>query len=235
MMEASAMKAIQLCNRSLLLLLLLSVTTTLAFQQPSASCFSSTSRTFRRHRPTRAPQSTPLFAFNEDDINNDSINNDIFQLNRRAALSKLLVGTSMASMTWTVLPSAAHAKKKTPKATQEEAFEALKRELYGENGSVAQLEAALAKGDNAALMDLTKGMDQSLRKAIMGSAKYYVVDSDKGQQLSNNVVFDLIGMNKSARPGQENPEKVAQYLQELKQDMQQMLELERQPPVSSLD
>ena len=44
-------------------------------------------------------------------------------------------------------------------------------------------------------------------------------------------MFDLIGINKNARPGKENIALCHQYLQELKQDMEQMLALEPKPVV----
>lgn len=117
---------------------------------------------------------------------------------------------------------------KKPDVSKEEAFDAIRRELTDEAGSVAALQSAIDEKDFTKLLDLTKTMDQTLRKAVMGTAKKFVAESDvdKGTAFVNAVTFDLIGINKSSRPGREDAKLAAQYLQELRQDMEKMLALE---------
>ena len=106
----------------------------------------------------------------------------------------------------------------------QEAAEAVRVELQdASRGSVGRLQAALDAGDFPALMEITKTMDQSLRKQIVGQAKYYWADGNMGTQLSNNITFDLIGINRNARPGQESADGVQKYINELRNDLEQIL------------
>uniref|UniRef100_A0A7S2VE51 Uncharacterized protein n=1 Tax=Entomoneis paludosa TaxID=265537 RepID=A0A7S2VE51_9STRA len=170
-------------------------------------------------RPTRSILT--LSSSSSTDGNNKS---------RRSVLqswTQTLLVTAVATTTTTVVrPTTALAK--APKLTQEQAFDALRQQLYDREGSVAQLQLAIEHQDYTALLDMTKEMDQTLRKQVVGSCKYYVQANaaDQAQQLSNNVTFDLIGMNKSARPNQRDLAQAQRYLQELTQDLEQMLALE---------
>jgi hypothetical protein len=119
-------------------------------------------------------------------------------------------------------PDTASAKGPPPMSVQE-TVEAVQFELQDARGSVGRLQAALDAADFAQLQEMTKTMDQSLRKKVVGQAKYYWEDKNAGTQLSNNVTFDLIGINRNARPGQESAEGVMQYLQDLRNDLQQIL------------
>lgn len=119
-------------------------------------------------------------------------------------------------------PDAASAKGPPPMSVQE-TVEAVRFELQDSQGSVGRLQAALEAADFSQLQEITKTMDQSLRKKVVGQAKYYWEDNNAGTQLSNNVTFDLIGINRNARPGQESAEGVQQYLQDLRNDLQQIL------------
>ena len=125
-------------------------------------------------------------------------------------------------------PRAAGAAKGPPPMTVDEAVAAVQYELTNPTGSVGRLQAALEASDFVTLLTLTKTMDQSLRKNVVGQAKYYWADGTPGTQLSNNITFDLIGINRNARPGQENAAGVQQYLQELTQDLKQVLEYTQQ-------
>ncbi len=61
----------------------------------------------------------------------------------------------------------------------------------------------------------------------MGQAKKSLLtEKETATQYSNAVTFDLIGINRSSRPGKENASDAAKYLQELREDVQRFLELE---------
>jgi cell division septum initiation protein DivIVA len=100
---------------------------------------------------------------------------------------------------------------------------AVRRELQDSSGSLALLQSAADAGDFAALKEITKTMDQSLRKRVVGQAKYYWSDQELATQLSNNITFDLIGINRNTRAGQENAAGVQQYLDDLRQDLTTIL------------
>jgi len=108
-------------------------------------------------------------------------------------------------------------------------WDAVRQELYDPNGGVAYLQSCLDQRNFAAVLAFTKEYDQILRKAAMGQAKKTLHDKAAKEQATaacNAVTFDLIGMNRNARPGQENYEQAVKYLQELKQDAEALLALE---------
>ena len=83
--------------------------------------------------------------------------------------------------------------------------------------------------DYEGLMDFTKTYDLELRKARMGKAKKLLQSKEtkeKGTEYANAVTFDLIGINRNSRKGQENQEGANKYLQELRDDVQNFLSLE---------
>ena len=129
------------------------------------------------------------------------------------------------------LPSPAMAKGLPIFTSRQEALDAIDFELTNPFGSIAQLEQAIEEQNFTILLELTKTMDQTLRKKILSNAKTFVTitttttNTNTPQQICNNVTFDLIGMNKFSRPGKENIQQVNQYLNELKNDLQQMKEL----------
>jgi hypothetical protein len=64
----------------------------------------------------------------------------------------------------------------------------------------------------------------------MGAAKKRLPKGpwrDKGTELCNAVTFDLIGINRSSRKGQENAQEAERYLDELVRDARGMLALEQ--------
>ena len=78
-------------------------------------------------------------------------------------------------------------------------------------------------------MDLTKNYDGYFRKARVGRARKLLTDKklkDDALQTSNAITFDLIGINRASRPGQQNKEEALKYLGELKTDVQKILDLE---------
>lgn len=80
------------------------------------------------------------------------------------------------------------------------------------------------------ILQYTKESDAYFRKAKMGRARKLLTDKDlKGDavSMSNAVTFDLIGINRSSRPGKENREEQLKYLGELKMDIERFLELEK--------
>jgi hypothetical protein len=107
------------------------------------------------------------------------------------------------------------------------AFDAVRRELYSSDGGVAYMQRCLDQNDFTALLEFTKTYDQVLRKGAMGQAKKSLLtEKETATQYSNAVTFDLIGINRSSRPGKENASDAAKYLQELREDVQRFLELE---------
>ncbi len=78
-------------------------------------------------------------------------------------------------------------------------------------------------------MQFTKESDAYFRKAKLGKARKLLTNNAlKGDAIlmSNAVTFDLIGINRASRPGQENREEQIKYLNELRKDIERFLELE---------
>lgn len=139
---------------------------------------------------------------------------------RRVFLDTLLIGT--------VVVGAAS----SPAVAAEDAvtnpFDAVRRELQSAEGGIAYMQSCIDKADFTGLLEFTKTYDQVLRKGAMGKAKktLMVESKDAAVLLSNAVTFDLIGINRSSRPGKENAQDAAKYLQELRVDVQKFLDLE---------
>lgn len=111
-------------------------------------------------------------------------------------------------------------------AEVQKAFDAIRYQLEDPDGGVAYLQACVDKVDYEALFEFTKTYDLEFRKAKMSLAKKkFKMGGDLPTQLCNNVTFDLIGMNKSCRKGQENIALTQKYLNELKTDVSKFLEL----------
>jgi hypothetical protein len=109
------------------------------------------------------------------------------------------------------------------------AFQPIKFELQDPKGGVAFMQQKIDQQDWAGLMDFTKGYDLELRKKTMGTAKKLLQSKDiqlLGTEYSNAVTFDLIGMNRNSRAGQESVEGANKYLQELRDDVAKFLTLE---------
>ena len=175
----------------------------------------------RRKRATTTTTTTCLYSNSLDQDEKYTVSR------RQFSFTTAAVVTAVSLFALPVSPAAAAAKGPPPMSVTQAAA-AVRNELQGPTGSVARLQAALDAGDFATLLETTKTMDQSLRKGIVGQAKYYWADGTPGTQLSNNVTFDLIGMNRNARQGQENAAGVQEYLDALKQDLQQILEFTQQ-------
>lgn len=119
----------------------------------------------------------------------------------------------------------------------------MRAEATSPQGGVAYLRDQLSNRDFPAVLEFTKTYDGVLRKRLLGRAKKqlelssneFVSNPQQQKELlvlatniANAVTFDLIGMNRSSRPGQESAEQAAKYLQELQDDLQRFLDLEPQ-------
>jgi len=110
-------------------------------------------------------------------------------------------------------------------------FDAVRRELNDPAGGVTYMQKCIDENDFEGLVDFTKQYDQVLRKAGMGNAKKMLPMEpkelrSKATEAMNAVTFDLIGINRASRPGQESAELASKYLQELREDVQTLLDME---------
>jgi hypothetical protein len=154
------------------------------------------------------------------------------------------LSAALASTTL-LYPTAAGAKEEAgppPTALEiQKALQPVKNELQGPGaaaGGIPYIQECIDKEDYPALMEFTRNYDLDLRKIAMGKAAKVMAgvyeDEKEKKEFSNTatlmknaVTWDLIGINKASRPGQENKEQAAKYLGELKVDIQTFLELEQ--------
>ena len=148
------------------------------------------------------------------------------------ATSTIAIGTSISSSL--AIPLPAYAKEPPPPITKEvvtEAFDAIRYELTNPSGVVGKLTSLINDGNSyEEIMQYTKESDAYFRKAKIGKARKLLTDKEiksNSIQLSNAVTFDLIGINRASRPGQEDKEVQLKYLDDLKKDIEQFLELEK--------
>lgn len=149
-------------------------------------------------------------------------------------------------MTGVLHPSAVEAKEELPavpstKAEIQAALQPIRDEFIGPDGGIPYIQKLIETQDFPTLMAFTPTYDLKMRKLNMGKAakvmgNVYASESEKEQKKAfavtatlakNAVTFDLIGINRASRPGQEDVEKATKYLQELKDDMQKFLDLEQ--------
>lgn len=189
-----------------------------------------TASTSREAATSTSTGSTQPLCIQQDDAKDSSRRQWITQTTTTAfgGVTVLLVST-------TTTPPACWAEEEVavdPVAVRQ-AFDAVRREVLTETGGVAYLQKAVDEHNFPALLEFTKNYDQVLRKGAMGKAKKLLVskaDKEAATAAANGVTFDLIGINKSARPGQENVENAREYLRELVQDVQTFLDLEPKFP-----
>lgn len=115
------------------------------------------------------------------------------------------------------------------KAVVKKAFDEIRYELTDPNGGLAYLQRKADEEDFAALMEFTKTYDQELRKLKMGKAKKLLQSKELKEEATgyaNGVTFDLIGINRNSRNGQENVDGVNKYIQELRDDANKFVNLE---------
>lgn len=110
-----------------------------------------------------------------------------------------------------------------------ECFNIVRYEISDSQGGVAYMQERIDKEDFVGLLEFTRTYDLELRKLRMGKAKKLIQDKDvkaRATEYANAVTFDLIGMNRSSRQGQENVDSANKYLQELRDDVTKFLNLE---------
>mmetsp|Transcript_8303 Transcript_8303/g.20396 ORF Transcript_8303/g.20396 Transcript_8303/m.20396 type:complete len:212 (+) Transcript_8303:101-736(+) len=141
-----------------------------------------------------------------------------------------ILSTTTAALT-TPLP--AYAKKESEPITRETvtaAFDAIRFELTSDTGVVSTLANLIQSGDrNDEIVQFTRESDAYFRKAKIGAARKLLTDKElKGDAIgmSNAVTWDLIGINRASRPGKEDGEEQRRYLEELRKDIERVLELE---------
>mmetsp|Transcript_97741 Transcript_97741/g.273535 ORF Transcript_97741/g.273535 Transcript_97741/m.273535 type:complete len:201 (-) Transcript_97741:195-797(-) len=109
------------------------------------------------------------------------------------------------------------------------AFDSIRYELQNPAGGVSIMQSRIDAQDFVGLMEFTRTYDLELRKLRMGKAKKLLQSKELKEQATsyaNAVTFDLIGINRNSRSGQENVEGANKYLQELRDDVAKFLALE---------
>jgi len=161
-------------------------------------------------------------------------------LNRRQVLMQQQSGINMMLLASSLFPShAAHAaaaagakqQETEPMTTLENvkaAFDALEFELHDSQGGIRTMQDYIDGENFTALLEFTKTYDQVLRKKKWGRCKAFFGNAEKevATLQGNAVTFDLIGINRASRSGQESVEKANQYLNELRVDLQNMIDME---------
>jgi hypothetical protein len=157
--------------------------------------------------------------------------NNANDISRRNAMKNIFNSLLVTSCSVVGGASPAFAKDKAKETITKEAiaksFQDVRDEL--ENGGIVELGEKIEKEDFDGIMEFTKEYDLEFRKAKMGKARKFITskeDKEKAVLLCNAVTFDLIGMNKGSRPGQQNIENVKKYYQEMKEDINSFLEME---------
>jgi hypothetical protein len=122
----------------------------------------------------------------------------------------------------------------------QQALQTIRDELTSPDG-IPYIQKLIETEDFSTLMKFTPQYDLGMRKLKMGKAgkvmgSVYATEAEKEQKKAfattctlakNAVTFDLIGINRASRPGQQDKEKALKYLQELKDDMQKFMDLEK--------
>ena len=155
-------------------------------------------------------------------------NSDAGEESRRSAIGKVLSSGTVAFAVG-VQPAAAKEKEAITPENVKAAFDAVRYELEDAAGGVQLIESKINAEDYEAVMDLTQNYDGYMRKARVGRARKLLTDKklkDDAQMISNAITFDLIGINRASRPGQQNKDEALRYLGELKADVQKFLEME---------
>mmetsp|Transcript_2951 Transcript_2951/g.4350 ORF Transcript_2951/g.4350 Transcript_2951/m.4350 type:complete len:176 (-) Transcript_2951:764-1291(-) len=150
-----------------------------------------------------------------------------FSVSRRTFFTK----TTVTSSAILISSKPAFAKEVLP-ATRENvktAFDSLSYELNGKDGSIALMQAKIDNNDFVGLLEITKYYDQELRKGKVGKVKQFLPKQEKSLTTlsANAVTFDLIGINKNSRPGKENASEANRYLDELRTDLQAIIDQQK--------
>lgn len=175
---------------------------------------------------------TSAYTFNKNNQNNGLSRQQDASTNRRAFFQQSLpiaVGVTASVMGFSSPVWAAEEVVLPTKATVQASFDAIRYELQSPEGGVSYMQARIDAQDWAGLLEFTKTYDQELRKLKMGKAKKLLQSKElkeKATEYANAVTFDLIGINRNSRQGQENVEGANKYLQELRDDVNTFLTLE---------
>jgi len=163
-------------------------------------------------------------------------------VDRRGAISRALGSGTAALFTsglaYPVRPALAREKEAITPENVKEAFGNVRKQLEDPSGGIADLENRIMAKDWEGVMDFTKNYDGPFRKATVGRARKLLTDKKvkaDSQQTSNAITFDLIGINRASRPGQENQDEALKYLGELKADVQKILDLESTVDFSAVE
>jgi len=111
-----------------------------------------------------------------------------------------------------------------------ECFDFIRFELENPEGGVAYMQERIDREDLVGLLEFSRSYDLEFRKRRFGNAKKLMQDKEiksKATAYANAVTFDLIGINRSCRKGQESVESANKYLQELRDDVSKFLTLEK--------
>ena len=110
-----------------------------------------------------------------------------------------------------------------------ECFDFIRYQLQDPQGGVAYMQGRIDEEDLPGLLDFSRTYDLEFRKRRFGNAKKLMQDKEiksTATKYANAVTFDLIGINRSCRKGQENIESANKYLQEVRDDVAKFLTLE---------
>ena len=110
-----------------------------------------------------------------------------------------------------------------------ECFDFIRYQLQDPQGGVAYMQGRIDEEDLVGLLEFSRSYDLEFRKRRFGNAKKLLQDKEikaKATEYANAVTFDLIGINRSCREGQENIESANKYLEELRVDVTRFLTLE---------
>jgi hypothetical protein len=181
---------------------------------------------FSMNSHTTSTNSIPLSSSVEETTKTTPNRRNFLQQASSLAFGVVVVGSSSS-------PAAAASDEIVVLPTQElvtQTFAPIKFELSDPTkGGVAIMQERIDANDFVGLLEITRGYDLEFRKLRMGRAKKMLQSKElkqKGTEYCNAVTFDLIGMNRNSRPGQENVEGANKYLQELREDVAKFLELE---------
>lgn len=111
-----------------------------------------------------------------------------------------------------------------------ECFDFIRFELDNSEGGVAYMQGRIDQEDLEGLLEFSKTYDLEFRKRRFKAAKKLMQDKEvkaKATEYANAVTFDLIGINRSCRKGQESAASANKYLQELRDDVSKFLALEK--------
>jgi hypothetical protein len=155
------------------------------------------------------------------------------QSRRNVLMQSALVAVSAAFLPSSRAHAAAQSKKESEPLTKENvqsAFDDLLFELEDpNNGGVAVMQKLIDEQDWQGLMEFTKTYDGYIRKLKWGRAKAFLTNNAEKEVATlqgNAITFDLIGINRSSRAGQENAELANKYLNELRTDLQKMVDMQ---------